>query len=173
MKVDRHLFLDLEDTIITPNVLGWRTVECINVELVRSIIERWKPDFIHLFSFAIHHDPELQKFKAICLDMVKNTFGIEFATTWRVDEDIIRMCCAELGMHPQCVDFQEMSSFWGKAGAFRLCMLQHFKNIKSHNKSVEVLLLDDVVINENFQWPQLNISGHIVNIDQELPNFLL
>lgn len=162
----RHLFLDLEDTVITPVVEGWWNIECINVAKVRSIIEAWKPSFIHLFSFAIHNDVELEKFKLSSVQaMIEERFGFLFATTWRVDEDIIPMCCAVTKLHSERVDFQEMSNFWGKAGAFRLCMQHHFRSTAEHDQDIEVMLLDDVVINETFSWPDLRIRGHIVNID--------
>ena len=124
----RHLFLDLEDTVITPVLEGWWNTECINVAKVKGIIEAWKPSFIHLFSFAVHNHTELDKFKLGTLPMLEQCFGITLSTMWSVDEDIIRMCCAVTGLHRDTVDFQEMRNFWGKDGAFRLCMQHHFRS---------------------------------------------
>jgi len=161
----RHLFLDLEDTVITPVVEGWWKTEPINVAKVKGVIEAWRPSMIHLFSFAIHNDGEREKFRLGTRPMLEERFGITLATEWRVDEDIIRMCCAVTGLHPDAVDFQEMSNFWGKAGAFRLCMQHHFRNGPNHDQDTEVMLLDDAVFNETFSWPDKRIRGHIVNID--------
>lgn len=161
----RHLFLDLEDTVITPVMQGWWMTECINVAKVKTIIAGWKPDYIHLFSFAIWNADELEKFKLGTLPMLEDRFGIRLSNMWNVDDQIIPMCCKEMGIELSTVDFQEMSNFWSKHQAFRLCMRQHFKNTHTHSVDTEVMLLDDAVFNESFHWPDLRLKGQIINID--------
>jgi hypothetical protein len=161
----RHLFLDLEDTVITPVMDGWWNTECINVAKVKQIIAGWKPDFVHLFSFAIWNQAQLENFRLGTRTMIEERFGVQLSMEWTTDDDIIPMCCAAMAIERSTVDFQEMSNFWSKHQAFRLCMRQHFKNTHLHGTSVEVMLLDDAVFNEDFHWPDLKLSGRIINID--------
>lgn len=165
VKTVRHLFIDLEDTVITPVLDGWFNTHMINVPKVRAIIESWKPDFVHLFSFAVWNKAELLSFNDGTRQMLENALGIKLSTTWSVDDDIIPKCCAVMGLSVQTVDFTEMSNFWSKHEAFRLCMRHHFKSTHEHDVDTAVMLLDDAVINENFEWPDLRIKGHILNID--------
>lgn len=166
MTTVRHLWLDLEDTVITPVLDGWFNTHLINVDKVRFIMNEFKPDSVHLFSFAIWNEQQLLRFEAGTKPMLENSLGVKLASTWTVDEDIIRMCCSVMNMSVETVDFQEMSNFWSKHEAFRLCMRHTFKNTHAHDIDTEVLLLDDFVINENFEWPDLRIKGRIINIDK-------
>lgn len=156
----KHLFLDLEDTIITPVLNGWFNTHLINVQKVRSVIQDFAPDEVHVFSFAIWNQFELNAFNLGTREMIERSLGIKFTSVPTVDDVIIPACCAVHGLQP--VDFQEMSNFWGKHEAFRLSMRHLFAN----TAGVEVMLLDDVVLNETFEWPDLKIKGRIVNIDK-------
>lgn len=138
--------------------------ECINVAKVKRIIDGWKPDFVHLFSFAIWNQKELEAFRLGTRPQIEERFGITFASEWTVDENIIPMCCKEMGIERSTVDFQECSNFWSKHQAFRLCMMQHFKTTHEHGVDTEVMLLDDAVFNETFHWPDFRLRGEIVNI---------
>lgn len=162
----RHLFLDLEDTVITPVLQGWFNTQCINVPKIRRIIAEFKPHYVHLFSFAIWNENELHRFRLGTKEMLERVFSVTLGLEWTVDDDIIPMCCAVTGLAPSTVDFQEMSNFWGKQQAFRLCMRHHFRNTHRHDLDVEVMLLDDAVFDETFHWPDLRISGRIINIDK-------
>lgn len=171
MTATRHLFLDLEDTVITPVMDGWFNTHIVNSEKIKALIAEFKPDYIHLFSFAVWNKLELTRFDLGTRPQLEKHFGIKFSTTWTVDDDIIPMCCSVMGLGQGSVDFMEMSNFWSKHEAFRLSMRHHFKGVRNHPEaSVEVMLLDDAVLNESFEWPDLKIKGRIINIDQwELP----
>ena len=164
----RHLFLDLEDTVITPVLDGWFNTHMINVAKIRKYIADFKPDSVHLFSFAIWNQEELKRFNLGTRPMLEHSLGIKLAGTPTVDEQILPACCAVMGMSHHAVDFQEMSNFWSKHEAFRLYMRHLYKNTHTHNVDTVVALLDDAVINEKFEWPGLRLKGELVNID-ELP----
>lgn len=157
-----HLYLDLEDTIIAPVMDGWPQTLTINEDKVRQYIDTYRPDYVHIFSFAIWNAWELKAFNMFTRQQVERTFGVTLVHVPTVDDDIIPACCKEMGLHRSTVDFQEMSNFWGKQGAFKLYIRHHFKS----GTPVEVRLLDDVVYNENFNWPDTNVTGQIVNVDQ-------
>ena len=167
MTAQRHLFLDLEDTIITPVLNGWWNTELINVQKIRAIIAEFKPASMHLFSFALWNQAQLEQFTASnTKSMIEDALGMKFASRWTVDENIIPMCCSIMRLSPEKVDFQEMSNFWSKHEAFRLSMRWLFRSSwKTWEQENEVLLLDDAVINEDFHWPDLHVRGTIANID--------
>jgi len=158
----RHLFIDLEDTIITPVMDGWFNTHLVNVQKIKDIIAQFKPDHVHVFSFAIWNEAELTRFNLGTRPMIEAALKIKFGAVPTVDGDIIPACCKVMGMSTDVVDFQEMSNFWGKHEAFRLNMRNQFKNNKN---DVQVMLLDDAVFNEEFTWPDLKVKGSIVNID--------
>jgi hypothetical protein len=160
----RHLWIDLEDTIITPVLDGWFNTQLVNTDKIDRVLASFKPDFVHLFSFAIHNREELKRFNLGTRPMIENRFGFSLSSTWTVDDDIIPMCCREMGIHPSTVDFSDASAFWSKHQAFRLCMRQFFATSHRHDIDVEVMLLDDMVFQEEFRWPDIRVSGTIHNI---------
>lgn len=162
----RHLFLDLEDTVITPVMEGWFNTHMINVEKVKAFIAEWKPTSVHLFSFAIWDVAQRDRFNLGTRPMLEKSLGITLSLVPTVDEDIIPICCKVMKLGPESVDFQEMSNFWGKQMTFKLCMQNMFSQTHRHNIDTEVVLLDDVVFNEHFQWPDMRVAGRILNIDQ-------
>jgi hypothetical protein len=165
MIIRKHLFLDLEDTIITPVLSGWWKTELINVGKIKNIIETFKPDQVNIFSFALHNDFEREGFNAGTRPMIEDALGINFASIPVVENEIIRACCNAKWISPERVDFMDIRDFWGKHEAFRLWCQEMFKNswtlwgIDTH-----VMLLDDDVINEKFEWPDLHIKGEIIDI---------
>ncbi len=166
MSTVRHLFLDLEDTVITPVMDGWFNTHLINKQKVKGIMSEFKPHFVHLFSFAVWNQAEKLRFDLGTRPMLEESLGIKLCTAWTVDDDIIPMCCKVMNLGNGSVDFQEMSNFWSKHEAFRLSMRHTFRDTHRHpDLDVEVMLLDDAVINETFAWPDLKIKGHILNID--------
>lgn len=165
MKTIRHLFLDLEDTVITPVLNGWFNTHVINVEKVKAFIDEFKPDQVHLFSFAIWNEFERNAFNLGTRPMLEKCLGVTLQGIPTVDTEIIPAACKVMGLSADTVDFQEMSNFWGKHEAFRLNMRNMFKNVLQHDVQVEVVLLDDAVINEEFSWPDLGVRGRIINID--------
>jgi hypothetical protein len=81
-----------------------------------------------------------------------------------VDFHILPACTNIMGMGCDTVDFMEMSNFWGKHEAFRLFIRHTFKKVPIEQQTY-VTLLDDAVMNEQFEWPDLRIIGRIINID--------
>lgn len=157
----RLLFLDLEDTIITPVVNGWFNSHLINLEKIQAFINDWKPDELHVFSFAIHSEWELLRFKDHLQPYIERKLGYKLLTVPMTPE-IQRICCNQLSMSTERVEFSDMSDFWGKHEAFRLYVRQLFSKAA---EPVEVALLDDAVEDEDFHFPRLGISGQIRNID--------
>lgn len=164
-KSVRHLFLDLEDTVITSAADGWERTECINQDRIEKVLNEFKPDFIHLFSFAIWNNDELEKFKQTTLFLVQRVHKIKIDLMWTVDDDIIPMCAKELGLNKSTIEFSDASAFWSKHQSFRLCMRQHFKN-RDSDLPVQVMLLDDAVFTETFEWRDMNLTGIVQNVDE-------
>lgn len=162
----RHLWLDLEDTVITPVMEGWFKTEMINTEKVRDFITEFKPDYVHLFSFAIWNQQELSGFNTGTRPMLEAALNIKLSQTPTVDDNIVPSCCRLLGIDPGSITFSDMSDFWGKQGAFRLYMRHMFKTTHSHGIDSEVVLLDDAVFDEEFYWPDIRLRGRVLNIDQ-------
>jgi hypothetical protein len=167
MKTARHLWLDLEDTIITPVVNGWFNVQLMNIVKVRQVIKEFEPDYVHIFSFAIWDQAQLHSFNTLLRDHLERALGVEFSVVPTVDDDILPRCCKVAGIHRDTVSFLEMSDFWGKHEAFRLFMRSTYADMQP-DVSVDVMLLDDSVINESFNWPDLRISGRIFNIEKPI-----
>lgn len=160
----RHLFIDLEDTIITPVMNGWFNTHLINVELIQKIIAEFEPDFLHVFSFAIWNQEERMRFDLGTRPMIEARLGMKFNLVPTVDDSIIPACCAVMGIDPGAINFSDMSDFWGKHEAFRLFCRKQFANTHEHDVDTEVLLLDDAVMNEEFFWPDLRITGKISKV---------
>ena len=159
----KHVFLDLEDTIITPVLQGWYKTEVINVAKVKAFIAEFKPDFVHLFSFAIWNQEEMEKYRAGTKPMLETALGIKLSWEPIVDDEILPNCMKVLNLRPGTVTFSDMSDFWGKQEAFRLNMRHRFKD---NSTPVEVVLLDDAVYNETFEFHGLQVKGRVLNIDQ-------
>jgi hypothetical protein len=163
----KHLFLDLEDTVITPVMNGWFNTLLINVDKIKAVQAHFKPDFVNIFSFAIWDEQQLHGFNYGTRPMIEKVLGIQLNLVPTVDDHIIKWCCAEMSISPDVVDFSEMSAFWGKQEAFRLSCRHLFKNLwKTQGQETQVMLLDDVVHDEKFEWPDIHVSGQIFNIDQ-------
>ena len=164
--MNKHLWLDLEDTAITPVVHGWLNTRVMNVKKIKSFIAEFKPNAVHIFSFAIWNEFERNAFNLGTRPTLEDALGVKFSTVPTVDDDIIPVATRMMNMGDGSVDFQEMSNFWGKHETFRLNMRHLFKNSHAHNTDIEVVLLDDAVFNEEFYWPDLRVRGRIINIDQ-------
>lgn len=145
---------------------GWFNTQMINVPKLKRFIAEFKPDRVNLFSFAIWNAAERERFTMGTRPMLEKSLGITLNLVLAVDEDIIPICCREMGMSPDVVDFSEMSNFWSKQGAFRLCMRHHARNLKRHGQTLQAALLDDAVYDELIQWPDLGTRIAIVNIDE-------
>ena len=172
MELRRHLFLDLEDTIITPVLEGWPNTYLINTEKIRRAIAEFKPHSLHIFSFAIHNDFERERFCFFVKERIEKVLGMPLGLVPTVDVEIEQACCDILRMSPDRVDFNDMSDFWSKQESFRLFSRFIYRNSwKNWQQEVEVMFLDDAVEDENFEFPNLHLKGFIRNIDQiEEPN---
>jgi hypothetical protein len=161
----KHLFLDLEDTVITPVLSGWFNTRLINVPKIKSFMAEFKPNFVHLFSFAVWNEQELLRFNMGTRPMLEESLGMPLCTTWTVEGDIIPMCCSVMRLGQGSVSFSDACEFWSKHESFRLCMRHTFKDTHKQGVDTEVVLLDDAVFNEHFHWPDLQITGRVLNID--------
>lgn len=155
------LWLDLEDTIITPVVEGWNRFEIINLEKIQEMIRLIKPNQINIFSFAIWDEHQRRMFDTHCRPHLEAALDCQFNMVPTVDNHVIPAACQVLGLSPSRVEFSDASSFWSKQESFRLFLRRTFANRESHH-----VLLDDAVENEEFEFPHLKISGAILNIDR-------
>lgn len=163
MSTQRHLYLDLEDTIIEPVTEGWPNTRLINTQKIRAFIDEFKPHYLHIFSFAIHNEWEKKGFMTFVQRRIEEVCGMPVTVIPMVDSEIIFACCKMMGISTDTVSFSDMCDFWGKQQAFRLCMRNLYRN---NSTPVELVLLDDVVYNEEITWLDLNVKLRIFNIDQ-------
>lgn len=161
----RHLFLDLEDTIITPVVQGWPNVDLINIERIAQFIEAWRPTTLNIFSFALHSEWDMKMFKLDVAPRIERAFGMPLNLVPLTNEDIIRRCCLVRKLSPERVTFSDASDFWSKHEAFRLYVRSVFGS-SNCPKPLHVALLDDAVEDEDFNFVSLGIAGSIRNIDR-------
>lgn len=164
----RHLFLDLEDTVIQPVNRGWDYTELVNTQKVREFIKEWRPTHVHLFSFALHNVRELAGFNRGTRAMLEEALGLKLQMTPTVDEDILPACCKLQRLSPRHTTFTEMVEFWGKQASFRMYVRQMHSKLMpraSYDQKVTVALLDDAVFDEDFTWPTENIFGQVRNVD--------
>lgn len=159
------LFLDLEDTVITPVINGWANTQMINTDKLRALLLQLKPTEVGIFSFAIWNEFELRGFNHGTRPMLERFLGHALTFVPTVDDQIIPAACSQMKLSPDVVEFSDMSDFWGKQQAFRLCVRNIFKNRTKLDDPLKVVLLDDVVFDETFHWPDLNLTGQIINID--------
>lgn len=164
----KRLFLDLEDTVITPVLEGWQNTEMINVELIKKVIHLFKPDVIDIFSFAISDEKEKQLFNQYCRPMIEQSLGVTLFTVPTTDNDIIKACCAQKNINPKKVDFSDLSDFWGKQLSFNLWCEHHFKN---PSYPVQCLFLDDAVSNSYIKSLDNSFDAFILNVDDLALNF--
>lgn len=161
----KELWLDLEDTVITPVVNGWFNIQLINIEKVKKVIADFKPDKVHVFSFAIHDKAQRERFNMSARERVERAFGVTFDLVLTCDDDITPICSRQMGLHPSTVDFRDMVNFWSKHGAWRLCMRSHASTLAKRGDSLEALLLDDMVYDETITWPDVQATIKCLNVD--------
>jgi len=165
----RHLFLDLEDTVITPVTAdGWQHSELIttNIELVKRIITEWNPECVSIFSFALWDKKDLDDFNTIIRGKLEEAIGRKLSFVWTLDDDIVPMSCAEKCRSHGYTTRREVREFWGKQDSFKLCIKHFFQaGARDGGPTIEAMLLDDDVYEEFFSWPTYNIHGSIFNID--------
>lgn len=145
---------------------GWPQTFTINEDKIRRFIAEYQPNFVHVFSFAIHSQWDLKCFNTYTRPQIERALGVTLSHVPTTDDDIIAGCCAVTHMAPQYVNFEEMCNFWGKQIAFRLYVIhRHVNKLSPSPTPVDVVLLDDAVYNETFSMPDSKVTGRILNID--------
>ncbi len=156
----KHLFLDLEDTVITPVVGNWSDSELINIESTKEVIREFKPAAVSLFSFALHNVHELTAFTRDIRHHLEDALGVRLFLTPTMDDLIIPTCARALGWHPSRVDFNDMVML-GKQITFKLFVMEL---AKKQQKGLDVILMDDTVFNETWCWPDMGVTGRIIRV---------
>jgi len=166
MNESRILFLDLEDTIITPVLEGWWNTELINLNKIRNFIKIFNPSSLHIFSFAIHNEQDYRNFvNSGTKGMIENALDMHIVRTPTV-EDIIVETSEQMLIHPSTVPFNDLVQMWGKQLSFPMYIRTNFVNAKN---DVSVALLDDTVFDQEFSFKTNSddrIFGSILNIDK-------
>lgn len=158
----RYLFLDLEDTVIEPVTHGWLQPKLINVEKVRAFIAQVKPNAVHIFSFAIATKDDVTQFKEHVKPLLEKALGVAITYCPTLFEDIVGACAAHRNLAAGTVSLEDICDFWGKQGSFKCYIQQVFKG----KGKTEVVLLDDAVLDEDFNFPSIGVSGWIRNVDK-------
>lgn len=157
----RIAFLDLEDTVVEPLLQGWAAfTPAACVRAVGRELRRFAPDEVHIFSFAVSTPADIAGFREHVQPWLEREIGHKVAAIHSTDADIIPAAAAVMKLHRKKVDFSDLVDFWGKAEAFRLFVRHHFSGLPT---PTEVLLIDDAVLDEDFRWPKLGVSGRLVN----------
>jgi hypothetical protein len=156
------LFLDLEDTIITPVIEGWHMCEIINLNKINKFIVDNNIEVISIFSFALHDKLQKNLFTKYTQPMIEKALGLPLFMIPNVEDDIIPACCRQNHIAPALVSFEELCDFWGKQLSFLLFIRETFKNNKS---PMNIFFLDDAIIDMHFQLPHLQIEAKTFNID--------
>ena len=153
--------------MVTPITSGWANFDLLNLQKIRDVLRSFEPHSVVIFSFAIWDQQQRRLFETYCRPHLERELGVTFDLVLTVDDDIIPTCCRQLGIEPSTVDFQELSAFWGKQGAFRLWARDFALDHRSTSiLPLHLLLLDDVVYNERVVWPDLQATVEQRNIDQ-------
>jgi hypothetical protein len=162
----KHLFLDLEDTVITPVVDDWANTELINCEKVKSFIEQFQPNYVNIFSFAVWHAQDLAEFNWSVRPRLEKALEVPLTSVPLLDTDILQACCNAKWISSKRVHRKDVINFWGKQEAFRLFTMNKYGRIDSTQISHEVVLLDDQVHHEEFLLPKLGLRGRLLNIGE-------
>lgn len=161
----KHLFLDLEDTVVTPNLGGWRSVEFMNnhLELVSRLIDEFKPDTVNVFSFAIDDEKDLDDFQTNCGVFLEKRLGFKFTIVPHMLQ--IQQVLAEVkGL--SSITRSDINDFWNKQLAFKDWLIW---NQRTHLRAripvpvIEAHFLDDTVTVEKFEMPGLSLKALIEN----------
>lgn len=164
----KRLFLDLEDTIITPVMSGWENTGIINISEVKRIINIFRPDVVDIFSFAIHNDKEKSQFNTYCRPMIEEALEVKLNVVPTVDRDIIKACAEQKRMIASKIDFSDLSAFWSKDLAFELWCRHKFNN---NHYPTQCLFLDDAVKSTYFKSLSGTYEAYVINIDELVANF--
>jgi hypothetical protein len=162
----KHLFLDLEDTVITAIETGWADTELMNIEKVKTFMAEFQPDFVHIFSFAIWHEEDLASFEWSIRQRLEKALGVAIHSVPMLDTDILKACCNSKWIAHEVVTRREVIDFWGKQDGFRLFVRNKLAKHASTHIVTDVVLLDDMVEHEEFAFPAQGLRGRILNISE-------
>ncbi len=160
--MQKKLFIDLENTLISPVVDSWLSSEVINIEKIKDFISQHEIESVNIFSFAIWNEQERNLFKNHLLFDIEEGLGQKILHIPTVDNEIIPACCKQKKMNRENVNFINLTQFWSKDLAFILCMKEWFKN----SQDLNCILLDDMVENQNMNILKNNLNLSIFNIDE-------
>jgi hypothetical protein len=167
MEHQRHLFLDLEDTVIEPipDAQAWSRTRIINEEKIRRFIEEFQPAGVHIFSFAIWNEHERKNFNRWLRLPLEIALKRELRLVLRVDEDIIPNAVSVRCPGMMGVSFSEMSNYWGKEETFRYNIRELARTIWK-GIPIDAVLIDDCVVTEEWELPALQLKGRTINIEE-------
>lgn len=159
----RHVFLDLEDTIITPVLGGWSSVELLNRDAVRDWLDVIKPTTVNLFSFAITDQGDLDYFDDICREWLERNLQVKFTLTPTMDDITGWLKKAK---HLSILSMADIVEFWGKGDAFNLCapVLADMLGLNVRSDPQELILLDDSVTDCAHMLPG-GLSTRVLNLE--------
>lgn len=155
-KPEVHLYLDLEDTIIPPALDGFANLPLINVDKVKYVIEKYKPDYLHIFSFAIYNEHDYKSFAYHLQGRIQDAVGMPVTHVTTVDQIVEKV----FGSLVNRVDVLRC----GKTEVFRTCMLDALIT-GARDPDDLVILLDDSV--ETRVDTQMGISIHFVKMESD------
>lgn len=158
------IFLDLEDTVIQPVLKGWANVDLLPLERVKNFINSFesKDISLNIFSFALHSQTDVERFSMFVRPTLEEQLGLKFE--WIPDSEMIKnICCQQMNIHPDRVDFMEMVDFWGKQLSFQITA-QNFIKKSIFRPSDHIVLLDDAVVTTKMTIADVNIL--IKNVDE-------
>jgi len=160
----KHIFFDLEDTLITPVIDGWMNCEFVNFHKIQTILNEFQPTHVHTFTFAIHDEADRRGFDNHVRSRLEQAHNITFSTCNGIHE-IRERCCRVKGLLSKLTSISVMVEFWGKQVSFRLFAEDWFKqSFSKHNpnQSVEIMLVDDSIIPEKFELFDGNLKASVV-----------
>lgn len=162
MKTTTHLFLDLEDTIVTPLLNGWANFNLVNVDLIKTWMSVINPDHVHIFSFAIHGDFDKKAFDTFVRPAVENVIGRSLEMVPTVDDDIIPTIARRMRLVPETVTLSNVNEFWGKDFAFQLFANATFP--AKDGEFVKAFLLDDTTEFSTHVFPKNQLQVEMIKI---------
>lgn len=161
----KRIYLDIEDTLTTPNLCGWQATQYLpeNIALIEAFIRSVQPDTLGLFSFALGNDQDYEAFRRSgSLRFLEQQFGMGFRDIPFV-EGIVGDCAKVTGINGD-LPLADVVSFWGKGGSFKL-WVQEGLNRGEFNSGDEFWLIDDSVLDEEVVWPTLDVKVTLINVN--------
>lgn len=158
----KHLYLDLEGTLIEPCPQGLANAIGLNCSGIAQFIRRYEPDEVNIFSFALHTRFDASSFELFLRERLEARLGVVFKDVLTVDHDIRPACARVLGVPASELDFRTLSVDVGKQQAFRLYVRDRFS--ASSCDAPHVALIDDDVVDELFQVPEICLRGQVIQV---------